>query len=272
MHFLHPKRRYFCIKHQIDNNNNKMRFAFEFLVSVYCFFGMLSIGSGQDFGYEGTVGPNFWGEKYHHCIGKHQSPINIEEHNVEMVKLFPMQFENFDFVPEEAVIKNNGHTVIVTINSTKMPLISGGPLLGKYQFAQLHFHWGSDDSEGSENKINNSSYPMELHMVFFQRAYGTIQDAIDHPDGLTVLSFLYSNAEVENSNYNAITEVLPDIEEANTSLTMTNMPTFDQMLMKNRSIYFTYGGSLTTPPCSEVVTWIEFKNTIPLAHSQVIFI
>lgn len=33
--------------------------------------------------------------------------------------------------------------------------------------------------------------------------------------------------------------------------------------------YYTYHGSLTTPPCSEVVTWIDFKQSIPLSHAQV---
>lgn len=33
---------------------------------------------------------------------------------------------------------------------------------------------------------------MELHMVFYRSAYGTIEEAVEHPDGLTVLSFLYS--------------------------------------------------------------------------------
>lgn len=36
------------------------------------------------------------------------------------------------------------------------------------------------------------SYPMELHMVFYNADYGGISEAIDHPDGLCVLSFLYS--------------------------------------------------------------------------------
>lgn len=38
------------------------------------------------------------------------------------------------------------------------PKISGGPLVGKYEFVQLHYHWGSNDLEGSENTINNNRY------------------------------------------------------------------------------------------------------------------
>ena len=28
--------------------------------------------------------------------------------------------------------------------------IKGGPLTGTYKFEQFHFHWGTDDKEGSE--------------------------------------------------------------------------------------------------------------------------
>lgn len=69
-------------------------------------------------------------------------------------------------------------------------LISGGPL-GEvvYAFEQLHFHWGENDWEGSEDKINNQSYAMELHAVFYKLVYGSMAEATKYSDGLTVLAY-----------------------------------------------------------------------------------
>lgn len=49
-----------------------------------------------------------------------------------------------------------GFSVKVTLNASETPVISGGPLVGKYILAQFHFHWGSNDKEGSENRVNNN--------------------------------------------------------------------------------------------------------------------
>lgn len=50
---------------------------------------------------------------------------------------------------------------------------------------------------------------------------------------------------------------------------VADAPALDTLIPKERNVYFTYGGSLTTPPCTEVVTWIDLNTTIPLTHDQV---
>lgn len=83
------------------------------------------------------------------------------------------------------------HLVMITLDSETQPTISGGPLTGVYEFLQLHFHWGDNDTVGSEDLIDGRSYPMELHMVFYKKVYRNQREALDHPDGLTVLAFFY---------------------------------------------------------------------------------
>lgn len=41
------------------------------------------------------------------------------------------------------------------------------------------------------------------------------------------------------------------------------------LLPENMGDYWTYAGSLTTPPLSEVVSWIIMKDPIEVSHNQV---
>lgn len=80
---------------------------------------------------------------------------------------------------------------MMTIDSDIKPTISGGPLTGVYTFAQLHYHWGCNDTVGSEDQINDKRYPMELHLVFFKEDYLDVNSAMGHSDGLCVLGCLF---------------------------------------------------------------------------------
>ena len=57
------------------------------------------------------------------------------------------------------IITNNGHTILLHLPDgypqEKLPYIENGGLDSQYNFIQLHFHWGSDASQGSEHQINN---------------------------------------------------------------------------------------------------------------------
>ncbi|KAG5893397.1 hypothetical protein JTB14_038059 [Gonioctena quinquepunctata] len=227
-------------------------------------------GYGQEYGYDGNKGPAFWGEKFQNCSdGKLQSPIDIEENNVTVVAFPPLIFKNFDHNLERVRLLNNGHTVKLSIEEGNVPVAHGGPLNGFYNFAQLHFHWGKTDTEGSENLINNHSFPLELHMVFFNTQYGSFDAAGNEPDGLAVLSFLYHKSDEDNLNYATFEDKLLAIKKIASDVQMVDFGSLDNFTTTDRNTYFTYKGSLTTPPCSEVVTWIEFVNTIPLSHSQI---
>lgn len=62
---------------------------------------------------------------------------------------------------------------------------------------------------------------------------------------------------------------MENITSAQTSTSFVSPPTLREILPEDLVHYFTYNGSLTTPPCSEVVTWIDFKEPIQLSHAQV---
>ena len=86
--------------------------------------------------------------------------------------------------------------------------IQDGPYNGEvYQFLQLHFHWGSKDTQGSEHTIDGKEFPMELHMVHINSKYVDAQGNLDggyatNGDGLAVLGFMFElNSTVSFSNF-----------------------------------------------------------------------
>lgn len=73
----------------------------------------------------------------------------------------------------------------------------------------------------------------------------------------------------DNPNYVEITSLLANVSEPETSVSFQRMKSIGDLILPELDKYYTYHGSLTTPPCSEVVTWIDFKQSIPLSHAQV---
>jgi len=82
--------------------------------------------------------------------------------------------------------------VMLETSETEPAILSGGPLDNmQYKFVQLHFHWGRNCYEGSETLINNQSYSMEMHAVFYNENYQSFQEALNRSDGLIVLAYFY---------------------------------------------------------------------------------
>lgn len=74
----------------------------------------------------------------------------------------------------------------------------------------------------------------------------------------------------DNPSYVEIANLLANVSEPETSASFQRMKSIGDLILPELDQYYTYHGSLTTPPCSEVVTWIDFKQSIPLSHAQVI--
>ncbi|XP_059614156.1 carbonic anhydrase 7 isoform X2 [Phlebotomus argentipes] len=223
----------------------------------------------QDFGYDGEIGPSHWGEQYNTCFGKHQSPINIDSLDVLPVNLPPLEFIGFDQQPARTNLTNNGHTVMLEVDTDPQIAISGGPLSGDYVFSQLHFHWGDNDTMGSEDMIDSHSFAMELHLVFYKLTYRNSRAALEHEDGLAVLAFFFEVTADDNPAYDDFTKLLDLIQKPQTGVPFDTLTNVRQLIGHDVTNYFTYNGSLTTPPCSEVVVWIDFKEPITLSHNQI---
>ncbi|KAH8366101.1 hypothetical protein KR093_009022, partial [Drosophila rubida] len=227
---------------------------------------------GQDFGYGGQDGPDHWGDEYKRCSGKFQSPINIDEHNVQMRDYPDLEYYNFDTTPETVTLTNNGHTVLVkmTFASGKEPRVRGGPLERKayYQFEQFHFHWGENDTVGSEDTINNQAYPAEMHLVVRSLDYPDFNSALGQDHGIAVLAYFFRIKNVGSASYSEFTRLLSKIGRKGQSADLTNPLPVMSYVSKDPTNYYSYVGSLTTPPCAEEVVWIDFHEPIDISENQ----
>ena len=154
-----------------------------------------------------------------------------------------------------------------------MLAFTGAELKDEYIFQQLHFHWGDNSKIGSEHRIKNVTFPLEMHLVHYNSKYGDFGSSVQHPDGLVVLSVLFKIAPYDNKH-------IQPIMDASRTLTMPGSKTdeddfiesldlrLERLIPANTESYFTYFGSLTTPPCSEVVTWIIFADILGVSEEQ----
>ncbi|XP_016933266.3 carbonic anhydrase 1 [Drosophila suzukii] len=233
-----------------------------------------SVVLAQDFGYEGRHGPEHWGEDYARCSGKHQSPINIDLVNAVEKKFPNLEFFNFNVIPKAFQMSNNGHTVLVkmSFDEDTVPSVRGGPLAEKtplgYQFEQFHFHWGENDTIGSEDLINNRAYPAELHVVLRNLEYPDFASALGQDNGIAVMAFFFQIGVNSTGGYEGFTNLLSQIDRKGKTVNMTNPLPLGEYISKHLESYFSYTGSLTTPPCSEEVTWIDFTAPIDITEKQ----
>lgn len=224
----------------------------------------------SNFSYDGSNGPSHWGDEYKTCQGKFQSPIDIEEKDVTTATFPLLQYSGLER-SHTAFMTNNGHTAMIQSFDPDLPTISGGPLNGTYVFQQLHFHWGQNDNLGSEDLINNHSFSMELHAVFWKKEYGSSENAMNHSDGLTVLAYLYQASDKPNAVFDLITPQIPEITPAGSNITIKDGTVLSKLIapdVEAAQNYFTYRGSLTTPPCLEIVQWIDFIQPQFISHEQ----
>ncbi|CAH2085884.1 unnamed protein product [Euphydryas editha] len=197
--------------------------------------------------------------------GTQQSPINIMSRDALVDKhgahiKGPLVFRGYSNV--NASGENNGHTVIWTIEEDEpMPILSGGPLRGNYSFLQFHLHWLS------EHAIDGMKYPMEIHFLHIKTGL-TVEEALQRPDGLAVIAVICQVHSGEESEY-ALEELSPMLPKIiNQSKLPASVIDLTRLFSPNMQSYYTYHGSLTTPQCQEVVTWIVMDTPLIISDTQ----
>ncbi|XP_046424503.1 carbonic anhydrase 7-like isoform X3 [Neodiprion fabricii] len=215
--------------------------------------------------------PEEWSLDSPECSGKFQSPVNLESNKLVALDVPPsLIWTGYWNLPQNLTITDNGHSVELSGSWEKAmtPFISGGPLTGDYAFSQLHFHWGPRDSVGSEHTIDNKSFPMEMHMVHYKRDYQTFTEALKHDDGLAVVAFLFEMSDMPNLGINLLENSFCKLhKKLNVRIPVIPYP----LAMLHHTFqddYVFYIGSLTTPPCREIVTWLVSSSPLTISEKQ----
>ncbi len=194
-----------------------------------------------EWAYDGDSTPDTWSTCYGTCGGNHQSPIDI----TGAVANSALDAIDVDYNNAPIDLVNNGRAI--QFNYTP-----GGTLKlpeGNFELLQFHFH------SSSEHTVDGVRFPLEAHLVHEDDATGN----------LAVISVLFKEGN-ENTFLANFSDNLP--ASADDTFTSNDMLNVADLLPVNAS-YYTYGGSLTTPPCSETVTWLVLKDPVEASTTQI---
>uniref|UniRef100_I3JGP6 Carbonic anhydrase n=2 Tax=Oreochromis niloticus TaxID=8128 RepID=I3JGP6_ORENI len=219
----------------------------------------------MSWGYKPNNGPQKWVENFPIADGVRQSPIDIVPGQASYdAGLKPLDLK---YDPSTCLdILNNGHSVQVTFaDDTDSSRLTDGPISGLYRLKQFHFHWGASDDKGSEHTVAGTKYPAELHLVHWNTKYASFSEAASKPDGLAVVG-VFLKIGGENPNLQKLLDAFDTIKSKGKQTSFAN---FDpSTLLPGCLDYWTYDGSLTTPPLYESVTWIVCKEPITASSGQ----
>ena len=193
--------------------------------------------------YSGLGGPQAWGRlkpEFGQCaVGQRQSPIDIRDGIT--LDLEPVQFE---YLPSSFSVIDNGHTVQVNVAPGNAIEVNGK----RYALLQFHFH------RPSEERVNGRQFEMDVHLVHkdAEGRLAVVAVLLERGAAQPLLQTVWNNLPLEkNEEFAARAQI-----------------DLNQLLPADRR-YYTYMGSLTTPPCSEGVLWLVMQQPVPMSAQQI---
>ncbi len=193
--------------------------------------------------YQGDAGPQSWGKlkpEFIKCTsGERQSPIDIRDGM--KLQLDPVQF---DYRPSAFRVIDNGHTVQVNVAGGNTIEVIGR----RYSLVQFHFH------RPSEERVEGRQFEMVAHLVHkdMEGRLAVVAVLLDQGSAHPLVQTVWNNLPLEKG------EEVP----------ARAMLDLNALLPAERN-YFTYMGSLTTPPCSEGVLWMVMKQPVQVSLEQI---
>lgn len=193
--------------------------------------------------YAGNTGAEHWGElqpDFKVCtLGLEQTPIDLTSAMKGEAAAVAL-----DYKPLALRIVNNGHTIQVNADAGSSCTIGAA----KYELLQFHFH------HPSEHLLAGKPFDLECHFVHRSSA------------GDLAVVGVFVKPGARNAALQSIFDAMPKLQGPELRASGAIDPA--GLLPKSNS-YFRYMGSLTTPPCSEGLTWTVFRQPIEASSDQI---
>lgn len=211
--------------------------------------GSLHADEEHHWTYQGATGPAKWAtleQDYATCgVGQLQSPIDIED---AVAKKSALPAIAFDYKPSPLRIIDNGHTIQVDYAPGSSITVQDK----QYELVQFHFH------KPSEERINGRAYDMVAHLVH--------RDRDGNVAVVAVLLKIGGANKLIQTLWDGLRGKKGEEHEAKGGVEVNAA----DLLPANKSAYYTFTGSLTTPPCTEGVTWFVLKTPMSISEEQVV--
>jgi carbonic anhydrase len=195
--------------------------------------------------YAGKRGPLVWGRldpAWKVCADGHQqSPVDIRGAHLDKA-LQPIEFH---YIAGPVTLVNDGRTVSATVDPGSY-IVAGGV---RYQFKRFEFH------HPSEEAIKGKLADLEVDLIH------------EGADGKTAIIAIRFNQERGDPNA-VLAQLWPHLPKAaNASQKVSDEVNAAGFLPGDRG-YWTYMGSLTSPPCTEGVRWFVYEDELTISRDQ----
>ena len=184
-----------------------------------------------------------------------QSPINIITSHAGKQKEEEISFSFHTYIK---AAENLGHTIQVDFNPGSNCLVNGKG----YNTKQFHFH------TPSEHLVDGMTFPMEMHIV------NVLEDSDKTNPSYMVVGILFKMG-AENKFIQEFLSKVPHEEGSKNELQNDEVKLEDLLSVipkKELNSYYTYHGSLTTPPYTESVRWVVLKSIVEASEEQIMAI
>ncbi|XP_033225994.1 carbonic anhydrase 2-like [Belonocnema kinseyi] len=113
-----------------------------------------------------------------------------------------------------------------------------------------------------------------MHLLYYKQKYCSLTEAKKKPDGLSVIGVLFnlSDNQMKNLKTSVLEPIINGISKVKKVGQTANIAPFSISIFGLKKFYpykyVTYQGSLTTPPCSEIVTWLLSSISVDITIKQ----